>query len=59
MAVATHEAWSIAGTAKAPPIPKQSKKVLSDAMNNGRINVDDANERMVREFSEKYGIPQK
>ncbi|MDG2103430.1 MAG: guanitoxin biosynthesis MBL fold metallo-hydrolase GntH [Pirellulaceae bacterium] len=58
MAVATHEAWSVPGDAKQPPAPTESgEPVLSQAMEDGRVNVEKTNERMVREFSKKYGIP--
>jgi len=33
--------------------------VMTDFIQQGRINVDDANARMVREFSEKNGMPLK
>ena len=59
MAVATHEAWSVPGTAKQPPIPKDSEPVMTKAIADGRIDVDVANARMIKEFSEKYGLPQK
>lgn len=56
MAVATHEAWSVPGTAKQPPPPTDSMPVMTKAMIDGRFNVDDANARMVKEFSQKHGI---
>lgn len=56
MAVATHEAWSVPGTARQPPPPKDSKPVMTQAVNDGRIDVSDANARMVKEFSEKYNL---
>ena len=59
MAVATHEAWSVPGTAKQPPRDPSLPPVMTDYIQEGRVNVDDANERMVREFSEKNGLPTK
>ncbi len=58
MAVATHEAWSVPGTAVQPPPERDRPDVMTQNINQGRINVDDANARMVREFSEKYRLPQ-
>ena len=56
MAVATHEAWSVPGTAKQPPPPKDAKPVMTKAINDGRIDVSDANSQMIKEFSEKYNL---
>ena len=58
MAVATHEAWSVPGTAKQPPPPKDAKPVMTKAMIDGRIDVSDANAKMIKEYSEKHNIPQ-
>ena len=59
MAVATHEAWSVPGTAIQPPPEKGRPDVMTDAIREGRINVDDANARMIKEFSEQNGLPLK
>ena len=56
MAVATHEAWSVPGTAVQPPPEKGRPDVMTDDIRKGRINVDDANAEMVREFKKKHGI---
>ncbi len=56
MAVATHEAWSVPGTATQPPPDRTRPDVMTDAIRSGRINVDDANANMVREFKQKYGL---
>ena len=59
MAVATHEAWSVPGTAKQPPRDPSLPPVMTDYIQQGRINVDDANARMIKEFSEKNGLSTK
>jgi len=59
MAVATHEAWSVPGTAKQPPRDPSLPPVMTDFIQQGRISVDDANAGMVKEFSEKNGLPLK
>ncbi len=58
MAVATHEAWSVPGTAVQPPPERGRPDVTTDYIRKGRIDVDDANARMVKEFSERHGLPQ-
>ncbi len=59
MAVATDEAWPVPGTATQPPPEKGRPDVMTDAIRKGRIDVDDANARMIKEFSEKHGLPLK
>ena len=59
MAVATHDAWSVPGTAKQLPRDPSLPSVTTEFIEQGRINVDDANAQMVREFSEKNGLPVK
>ncbi len=59
MAVVTDEAWSVPGTAVQPPPERGRPDVTTEYIRRGRINVDDANARMVKEFSEKHGLPQK
>jgi len=56
MAVSTDDAWSVAGTAQQPPPEQGRAPVMTDAIQSGRIDVDDANREMIREFSEKYGL---
>lgn len=57
MAVATHEAWSVPGNAKQPPRDPSLAPVMTDYIQEGRINVDDANIEMVQEFSNRNGLP--
>ena len=56
MAVATDEAWSIAGTAEQPPPQKGLPNPLSEEMDSGRLDVKDAEAQMLREFWEKYDV---
>ena len=56
MSVATDEAWPVPGTAVQPPPEKDRPDVMTDEIKKGRINVDDANARMIKEFSEKNGL---
>ena len=56
MAVATDEAWSIAGSAEQPPPQKGLPSPLSEEMDSGRLDVKDAEAQMLREFWEKYDV---
>ncbi len=56
MATYTDEAWSVPGTAKQPPPPKDQPPVMTDAVDSGRLNVDEANAEMVREYKQRYGL---
>ena len=55
MVVATHEAWSAPGTAKQPPRDPSLPHVMTDCIQTGRINVDDATVTMIKESSETNG----
>ncbi len=56
MAVATDEAWSVPGNAEQPPADRNRPDVMTDEIRSGRINVDDANADMIRDFKKAYGL---
>jgi hypothetical protein len=56
MAVATHEAWSVPGTAEQPLAPNNARPMLTKEMIDGQTDVSDANAKMVKEFSEEYNL---
>jgi ribonuclease Z len=56
MAVSPDEAWDVPGEDK-PLAPDPTRKSeLTEAMAKGRMDVSDANRRMVEEFSKKHGL---
>jgi hypothetical protein len=56
MAVITDETWPMQGEAVQSPPDHSRPDVMTDEIRKGQINVDDANSRMVKEFSEKHGL---
>ncbi len=56
MAVATHEAWPVPGTAKAPPPDRERPPVMTKAIESGRADVSDANKEMVEKFMKENGL---
>ena len=59
MAVSTDEAWDVPGEDKPLAPDRTRKSEMTPAMTKGRLDVNDANRRMVEEFMKEYGLTEK